>query len=90
MEVEDKESKDKIIANHQAICGTAYRLVLPNKDYSIDGDESPFNIYTIDPRQAFVVYSSGLGNKPLMGVIILERKISSNEVQTILQCYTET
>ena len=63
---EDKSTKDKELADWFSICGTAYRMVLP--DSKNDLDESPFEIYTLDPRYTMVVYHSGLGNKPMMGV----------------------
>ena len=63
---EEKQSKDREIAEWNHICGTAYRMVLPASDRT--DDESPFVIYTLDPRYAFVVYSSELGNRPMMGV----------------------
>lgn len=88
MEIENKESKDKTIANHQAICGTAYRLVLPNDKFSKFDDESPFNISTIFPTSAFVVYSSDIGNKPLLGVVILKKKVNEQDI-IVLQAFTE-
>lgn len=42
-------------------------MVLPDEDVGED-DDSPFEIYTLDPRNTFVVYNNGLGNKPLLGV----------------------
>ena len=66
MFAEDKASQDQEIVEWQMICGTAFRLVLP--DSSDDLDEAPFEIYTLDPRNTFVVYSSEIGNTPLMGV----------------------
>lgn len=70
---EDKASKDKELADWFTICGTSFRMVLPdavNDNY----DEAPFEIYTLDPRSSFVVYHTGLGNKRVMGVkyIVLE------------------
>lgn len=64
---EDKASQDEEIVEWGNICGTAYRLVLPDSRGEID--EAPFEMYTLDPRYAFVVYSNGIGKKPLMGVI---------------------
>lgn len=64
---EDKASQDEEIVEWGNICGTAYRLVLP--DDRGETDEAPFEMYTLDPRYAFVVYSNGIGKKPLMGVI---------------------
>ena len=66
MFAEDKPTKDQEIVEWQMICGTAFRLVLP--DSETDLDESPFEIYTLDPRDTFVVYSNDIGNKPLMAV----------------------
>lgn len=89
MVLENKESKDKKIGNCQAICGTSYRLVLPNKKFA-NGVNSPFNIYSIDPRCAFVVYSTGIGNKPLVGVVFYTRKNENGILEVVLQAYTET
>jgi SPP1 family phage portal protein len=66
MFAEDKASKDQQIVEWQMICGTAFRLVLPDGD--ADEDEAPFEIYTLDPRETFIVYSNQIGNKPLMAV----------------------
>ena len=63
---ESKASQDKEIVEWQMICGTAYRLVLP--DSSEDEDDAPFEMFTLDPRDTFIVYSNSIGNKPLMGV----------------------
>lgn len=63
---EDKAAKDKELADWFTICGTSYRMILP--DAVDDEDEAPFEIYTLDPRYSFVVYHSGLGNKRKMGV----------------------
>ncbi len=66
MFAEDKASKDQQIVEWQMIGGTAYRLVLPDADN--EKDEAPFEIYTLDPRETFIVYSNQIGNKPLMAV----------------------
>lgn len=66
---EDKESKDKRLVNWMHICGVAPRMVLPNPDYDNDEDTSPALIYSLDPREAFVIYYSGLGKRPMAGVL---------------------
>jgi SPP1 family phage portal protein len=66
MFAEDKATKDQEIVEWQMICGTAYRMVLP--DEHDEEDEAPFELHTLDPRDSFIVYSSEIGNKPLMGV----------------------
>lgn len=63
---ENKSTLDKEIVEWQMICGTAYRLVLPDEPDEID--DAPFEVFTLDPQNAFVVYSNDVGEKPLMGV----------------------
>lgn len=63
MFAQDKAAKDKELADWFHICGTSYRLVLPNP-----GGESPFNIFTLDPRNTLVVYSSDITHEPVMGI----------------------
>ena len=52
---EDKPTKDKELAEWQHIAGTAYRIVLPDREAGVDPDAAPFEIYTLDPRFSFVV-----------------------------------
>lgn len=82
---EDKASLDKELAEWFTICGTAYRMILP--DPIGEEDECPFEIYTLDPRYSFVVYQNGLGNKPLMGVKYIVREDNNEKVYSV---YTET
>lgn len=66
MFAEDKASQDQEIVEWQMICGTAFRMVLP--DGVGDIDDAPFEMYTLDPRNTFVVYSSEIGSEPIMAV----------------------
>lgn len=66
MFAEGKAAQDREIVEWQMICGTAYRLVLPNSSDGIC--EPPFKLYTLDPRDTFIVYSNEIGNEPLMAV----------------------
>lgn len=79
---EDKAAKDKELADWFTMCGTAFRMILPDKQG--EEDESPFEIYTLDPRYSFVVYHSGLGNKPMLGVktVVLEDGTEIHSVYT--------
>lgn len=72
---EDKAVKDKEIADWFTICGTSFRMILP--DSEDEKDEAPFEIYTLDPRNTFVVYQNGLGNKPVMGVTYVTQSDNS-------------
>lgn len=68
MLAEDKQTKDSDLAEWLYISGVAPRMVLSEKE----NEDSPFSLYNLDPRQAFVVYNNGLGNKPLFGVTYFE------------------
>ena len=81
---EEKFAKDKELADWFHICGTAFRMVLP--DETGDEDEAPFEIYTLDPRFTFVVYNNGLGNKPVLGV----KYVVDENGRIHYSCYSET
>ena len=81
---EEKPAKDKELADWFHICGTSYRMILP--DERGREDEAPFEIYTLDPRNTFVVYNNGLGNRPVLGVKYV---IDENGV-VHYSCYSET
>lgn len=81
---EDKAAQDKELADWFTICGTAFRMVLP--DDPGDEDEAPFEIYTLDPRYTYVVYHSGIGNKPVMAV----KYVETVEHGIVFSVYTET
>ena len=70
---EDKAAKDKELADWFHICGTAYRMVLPDSVFEKESDEAPFEIYTLDPRFAFVVYANSISEPPVMGVKYIQR-----------------
>ena len=63
---ENKATQDKELVEWQMICGTAYRLILPDSRGS--EDDAPFEMFTLDPRDTFVVKSSEVGNKPMYAV----------------------
>lgn len=69
MFAQDKAAADRRIADWMHIAGTAYRMALPSKD-----DDIPFEFYTLDPRHTFIVYNSGIGNKPVMCVMCIEKE----------------
>lgn len=81
MLVESKAVKDKELADWFHICGTSYRMVMPNP---LPDKDNPFHIYTLDPRDTFVVYSSDLGNAPMLGVKYLQKQNGD----TLCSCYT--
>lgn len=62
----DIKSKTQELARFIEITGLGYTYVDLNTDYE-EGD-SYFTIEVLDPRNAFIVRSSSLGHKPMMGV----------------------
>ena len=83
---EDKPEKDKELAEWLFICGTSYRMVLPDALADVEEDEAPFEIFTLDPRYTFVVYSVGLGHKSMMGV----RYVCREDGTLVFSCWTES
>ena len=79
----DKAAKDVELSEWFHICGTSYRLIMSDSD-SPDTD-SPFNIFTLDPRFSFVVYSNEVGHKPLLGV----HSVKKADGTVIYNCWTK-
>jgi SPP1 family phage portal protein len=73
----DKAALDREVVEWQMIVGTANRMVLENADYEQDSDDAPFEMYTLDPRDSFVVYSTDVKRRRMMGV-----KYSTDEFGT--------
>ena len=83
---EDKATQDKEIVEWQMICGTAFRLVLPDKEYEEDSEDAPFELRTLNPLDTFVVYSNDVDSKPIMAV-----KYSTDEFgQNTYSVYSDT
>lgn len=83
MFAEDKASFDMELVQWAHICGLGYRMTLP--DQRGEEDESPIEMDVLDPRYAFVVYYSGFGRKPLMGV----KYIRDDDGELRFSVYTE-
>ena len=64
----DKPALDQEVVEWGMICGTANRMVRHNDAYAAESDEAPFDIYTLDPRDSFVVYSTDVKRRRMMGV----------------------
>lgn len=65
MRVAGKATKDKQLVEWQMICGTGYRMILPKDKRDT---RLPFDVWTADPRQTFVIYMNDIGHTPLAGV----------------------
>ena len=64
MRIAGKFTKDRTLVEWQMICGTGYRLAFPKREKS----DVPFDLYTMDPRHTFVVYTNDFRQEPLMAV----------------------
>ena len=64
----DKPALDQEVVEWGMICGTAYRMVLDNSAYDAESDEAPFEMFTLDPRDTFVVYSNDVKRRRMLGV----------------------
>ena len=69
MIAESKSAKDRSIVEWQEICGTAYRMILADKDFG-ETDEVPFELITLDPKNAFVIYGNDITKKAIAGVYV--------------------
>lgn len=72
MEDANKASCDNSLAEWMYVAGCGYRLVLPNKLWVADGDEAPFEIYSLDSRDTFVVRSTDIDKHVVMAVCVSE------------------
>lgn len=68
MFAEDKMSADRDLFEWMVICGVGYRMAEADKDEDAEDGGAPFEIYTLDPRNTFVVYSRAYHHKPVMAV----------------------
>lgn len=53
-----KHSQDQEVLEWNHICGTAYRYVQALDPKNVSKGVSPFDLFTLDPRNTFMVYSS--------------------------------
>lgn len=95
---EGKPSKDMEMAQDMFTCGVGYRLVLNDKalDYANavkNGDlydEAPFEVYTLDPRNTFVVRTNDVKRRVLMGVNYVYLDDSGNKIRYTVYTDNET
>ena len=65
MRLNAKHTKDKELIKWLYICGLGYRLVEQNR---FPYKKVPFDLFTLDPQQTFVIHSSDHTKRPLAGV----------------------
>ena len=65
MRIIGKHTKDKQLIEWCMVCGQGYRYVVQNNDRFVS---SPFNLYTLDPRNTFVIRANDYSQRVLAGV----------------------
>ena len=65
MRLVGKHTKDKKLIEWCMICGVGYRYVVQNKDRFA---RTPFNLYTLDPRNTFVIRANDYTQRVLAAV----------------------
>ncbi len=82
MVAEGKPSKDWSLAFKMFTCGVGYRLVLRDKAEAVakgETDEAPFEVYTLDPQNSFVIRKNDVTRETVAGVNYVY--ITDNKVQ---------
>ena len=69
MRIAGKKTKDKQLVEWQMVCGVGYRYVVQEENRR---KKVPFNIYTLDPRNTFVIRKNDYSQKVLAGVNYVE------------------
>ena len=78
-----KHTKDKNLVEWCMICGVGYRYVVQNKDERV---KVPFNLYTLDPRNTFVIRANDYTQRVLAGV----NYVTDDDGNVNFTVYTET
>lgn len=63
-----KQAQDQEIIEWNHICGTAYRYVQALLPKMVNRGESPFDLFTLDPRTTLIIYSSTFKRERMAGV----------------------
>lgn len=82
-EMEAKDEIDIQMARDRSICGTSYKFHYNRKNPT--EDEAPYGIDREDPKDTFVVYSSGTGHKAMFSCQIRRDK----DNKQFFFCYTD-
>lgn len=86
MFAEDKASCDRDLFEWMCVCGLGYRMCESNAWFEEEGG-APFSVFTLDPRNTFVVESSAYHHRPVMSVWVGTVPDSEQEVYNV---YTDT
>lgn len=82
-DAEEIRKKTQTLARFVEICGVGYEYIDINSEWT-DG-ESYFNIEPLDPRYTFLVRSSRVGHKPILGVTFRQDALGN----TFYTCFSK-
>jgi len=82
MRVIGKHTKDKTLIEWCMICGVGYRYVVQETNRIV---KSPFNLYTLDPRNTFVIRANDYSQKVMVAV----NYVTDDNGQTTFTAYTD-
>ena len=63
-----KQAQDQEVIEWNHICGTAYRYVEAKQPSDVGEGDSPFDLYTLDPRTTAIIYSSTFKKKRMAAI----------------------
>ena len=63
-----KQAQDQEVIEWNHICGTAYRYVEAKEPSEVKKGDSPFDLYTLDPRTTAIIYSSTFKKKRMAAI----------------------
>lgn len=86
MFAEDKASCDRDLFEWMCVCGIGFRMVESDTEDDWEDGGAPFEIYTLDPRNTYVVYSSAYHHRQLMSVWVGKDSVTE---ETIYNVYTD-
>lgn len=79
-----KEALDRELIEWNHICGTAYRYVQALNPETVEAGESPYDLYTLDPRTTFVIYSSTFKKKRLAAVTYTQSETTGTIIKFVV------
>lgn len=88
MGLESRDTVDKEIEEFCAICGVGYKYTAYDKENL--SNDVPFNVSCLSPMDTFVVYSTGVGNPPILGVNYFDYFNEKDQAMRRIVAYTAT
>lgn len=83
MFAEDKASCDRDLFEWMCVCGLGYRMTESDTEDDREDGGAPFELYTLDPRVTYVVYSSAYHHRQIMSVWIGKEAITEKVIYNV-------